>query len=334
MSRRTVAVLVVALAASLAARGAGQAPDPVLEEGVRQAQEGEFEQAVITLDGVVKRLRGGGGSPKDLSRACVYLGVAYLGLGQEQAARTSFLEALRRDPLLELSRREYPPRIVDVFQDVRRSAAATLPAAAAPPPVTDRSAPKTPAAPAPAAKKGGSKTPLVLVGLGGAAAAGVAVAASGGGGGGGGTSSPAPVATPVAPSSITLTELSPPSGSSITIPVDPPYYGSLIPRQSGLLRVGLSITSEKEQSQASLGVQLRSGAGICGYNLPDLPSWAFSPGQTVTYTVTGFQLICPRPFPITSIRAFLRGPGVIELDPPASLIIVEATFPASYNVRN
>lgn len=325
MSRWSLAVLAAALAgppALLAA--AAQAPDPALEEGVRQAQEGDFELAVVTLDGVVQKLRGKGSSG-ELTRAHVYLGVAYLGLRQEQPARASFLEALRMDPGLQLSRREYPPRIVDFFEEVRRSGAAAPPAA----PAVRRAEAAAPA------KKGGSKTPLVLVALGGAAAAGVAVAAGGGGGGdSGGGSGTTPVVAPVAASGISLTEIAPPSGSSITIPQEPPYYGSLIPRQSGLLRVGVSVTSGADLAQASLGIQLHAGGAICGFNLPDLPSWTLQAGQSVTYTVTGFQLFCPRPFQITAIRAFLRGPGLIQFDPPPSDILMEATFPASYTIRN
>lgn len=324
MSRWSLAVLAAALGGPpVLLPAAAQAPDPALEEGVRQAQEGDFELAVVTLDGVVQGLRGGG-SPRELARAHVYLGVAYLGLRQEQAARASFLEALRTDPGLELSRREYPPRIVDFFEEVRRSGAAA-------PPAPPAARPAEGAAPA---KKGGSKTALVLVAVGGAAAAGVAVAAGGGGGGSSGTTTTAPVATPVAPSGISLTEIAPPSGSSITIPQEPPYYGSLIPRQSGLLRVGVSVTSGADLAQASLGIQLNAGGAICGFNLPDLPSWTLQAGQSVTYTVTGFQLFCPRPFQVTAIRAFLRGPGLIQFDPPPSDILMEATFPASYTIRN
>jgi hypothetical protein len=333
MPPRSLAVLVAALLAAPPLAPAPQATaSPDLERGIRQAQEGEFERAVITLDGVVRTLKGRDGASKSLSRAYVYLAVSYLGLGQEPAARGSFLEALRIDPALELSSKEYPPRIVKLFEETRRSAAASLP----PPPTTSAPPPQQPATTTPPAeKKGGSKTPLILLGVGGAAAAGVAVAASGGGSSSP-SSSPTPTPTNTSPvaSSIILTELSPPSGSSLIIPLDPPYYGSQIPRSSNILRVGLSITVAEAVSRGSLGMQLVCGASVCGFNLPDYQSFAFAAGQTVSYTVTGMQLATP-PFDVTAVRAMLIQAGkTITWDPPAADIIVEATFPVSYHVRN
>jgi hypothetical protein len=135
-------------------------------------------------------------------------------------------------------------------------------------------------------------------------------------------------------SSITLTELQPPSGSSLIIPLEPPYYGSQIPRASGILRVGLSVTSGKDVSHGSLGVQLLSAAGIFGFNLPDYPSFAWQAGQSISYTVTGFQLGSP-PMEITAIRALLiQGGKTITWDPPPADVLVEATFPVSYHVRH
>jgi hypothetical protein len=334
MPPRSLAVLVAALLAAPPLAPAPQATaSPDLERGIRQAQEGEFERAVITLDGVVRDLKGReGSSGKDLSRAYVYLAVSYLGLGQEPAARGSFLEALKIDPDLELSSKEYPPRIVKLFEETRRSATVSLP----PPPRTLAPPPEQPAATTPPAeKKGGSKTPLILLGVGGAAAAGVAVAASGGGGSSSPSTSPTP--NPLGPvaSSIILTELSPPSGSSLIIPLDPPYYGSQIPRSSGILRVGLSITVAGAVSQGGLGVQLLGGSGVCAFNLPDYPSWALQAGQTINYTVTGFDLWCPIPFDVTGIHAMLiQGGKTITSDPPPGDILVEATFPVSYSVRH
>ncbi len=109
-----------------------QAGDPEMEKGIRQAQEGEFEQAIATLQGVLPRLHERKAPPHDIARAHVYLGVAHLGLNDPATARTSFLEAIRIDPTLKLSSEEYPPRIVRAFEEARRSAP-PAPATAAPP---------------------------------------------------------------------------------------------------------------------------------------------------------------------------------------------------------
>lgn len=152
----------------------GQLPaaDPDLAIGIRQAQEGDFDAAVITLDAVVKRLSAQG-RPRELARAYTYLAIAYLGLSQEQTAKAKFLEALRADKDLDLSPKEFPPKVLQFLEQAKREATGEATRTAASP---------KPAA-APQKKEGGSKKGLVILGVVAAAGAGVAVAAGGGGGG-------------------------------------------------------------------------------------------------------------------------------------------------------
>lgn len=185
---RVAACLVGAL--SLASWGGRpavwSAPPEELARGIRQVEGGEFDAAVITLDSVVRRLTAEGSAPNDLARAYLYLAIAYLGMSQEQAAKARFLDALKADRTLELSTGQFPPRIVQFFQEVKKENEAAL--AAAPPPATAPAA--TPAAatpataprsqPAPSGGQGGSKT-LLVIGA-GAAAAGIGLAVAGGGG--------------------------------------------------------------------------------------------------------------------------------------------------------
>jgi len=163
--------------------GQSQAPDPDLAIGIRQAQEGDFDAAVITLDAVVKRLSAQGRRPRELARAYTYLAIAYLGLSQEQTAKAKFLEALRADKDLDLSPKEFPPKILQFLEQAKREATGEAPRTAASP---------RPAA-APQKKEGGSKKGLVILGVVAAAGAGVAVAA---GGGGRGSQNPSAAATP------------------------------------------------------------------------------------------------------------------------------------------
>jgi hypothetical protein len=188
-------VLLLALAVALPRPAVAADVDTDLATGVRQAQEGDFENAVTTLDSVVRRLTSQPARAKDLARAYTYLSIAYLGLSQEQTAKAKFLEAWKADSSMELSPREFPPRILEFFEQARKEAGtpATTPRpAASPRPAA--------AAPAPAAeeKKGGSKTVPILIGAAVLGGVGVAVAAggggddggSGGGGGGGGNDGP------------------------------------------------------------------------------------------------------------------------------------------------
>jgi hypothetical protein len=169
-------------------------PSDDLSRGIQQVEGGEFDAAVITLDGVVRRLSAEARPPAELARAYLYLAIAYLGMSQEQAAKARFLDALKADRSLELSTGEFPPRIVQFFQEVKKeSEAADAPAPAAPAPAptpAPAAAPVRPTPPPAAEKKGGSAALLVVGG--GAAAALVGALALGGGGGDG---DPPPLAT-------------------------------------------------------------------------------------------------------------------------------------------
>jgi hypothetical protein len=216
LQRTLVASLCVLLAtAPVALQSAGaQAPpgDAELEKGIQQAREGDSEAAVLTLDGVSRRLAGQPAQSRALARAYTYLAVAYLGLAQEQQARAKFAEALDTDSSLSVTSREFPPRVLELFEAVRQERAAP----AGPAPAATKTAPAVasaaaPGAAAPAAvttppsnKGGGSKA--LWIGLGAAAVGGgVALAIAGGGGG---DSSPAPAApstVPATPTAATYT---------------------------------------------------------------------------------------------------------------------------------
>jgi hypothetical protein len=180
-------VLLLVLAVGLPRPALAADVDTDLAAGIKLAQEGEFETAVTTLDSVVRRLTGQPNRAKDLARAYTYLSISYLGLSQEQTAKAKFMEAWKADQNMELSPREFPPRILEFFEQARKEAGATGTAA----PHSTPSPRPAAVSPSPEPKKGGSKT-LLLVGGILLVGAGVAVAAGGGGddGGGGGTTTP------------------------------------------------------------------------------------------------------------------------------------------------
>jgi hypothetical protein len=211
MSTRPVAVLLIAALALAPSLVALETPsDSELEEGIRLTQLGDFEKAVVTLDGAARRLSAEGGRSAELARAYVYLSIAYLGLSQEEKAKTQFLEALKTDSDMTIDEGEFPPRILEFFEEAREDAAAQgaiSPVAPAPTettPTPTAPEPEPESAPAPAQTAAGSPAPgktsggsskLLLIG--GAAAAGVGLAAAlAGGGDGGGSSNVQPVPTP------------------------------------------------------------------------------------------------------------------------------------------
>jgi hypothetical protein len=169
-------LLLTAAPARLLAAAAAPSKDPDITRGLKLVDEGDYDDAIVALDSAVRRLAADASRKAELAEAYLYLGIAYLAKGQETAAKAKFREALTRAGDLSLSADRFPPKVVDIFEaardEVRRSApASSAPAAAAP----AASAP-------PAEKKGGSKTGLILLGVGGAAAVGAAVALAGGGG--------------------------------------------------------------------------------------------------------------------------------------------------------
>jgi hypothetical protein len=191
LKRLLVLILVAALGSPQPGAAQGNV-DTDLANGVRQAQEGDFENAVVTLDGVVRRLSGQPSRAKDLARAYTYLSIAYLGLSQEQTAKAKFLEAWKADREMDLSPREFPPRILEFFEKAREEANLTSPAAPTP-----TSSPRPAVAREAEPQKKGSKTIPILIGAAVLGGVGVAVAAGGSGNGGGGTPTPTPQAGPL-----------------------------------------------------------------------------------------------------------------------------------------
>ena len=170
------------------------ATDPEVVKGIRQVEDGDYDDAIVTLDGAVRRLAADRSHPADLPQAYLYLGIAYVGKGHDAAAKAKFREALKQLKDLSLSADKFPPKVINVFEtardEVNREAAASsagTPAAAAPDPESSAAS-----ATIPGKKGGGGSKALIVLGVLGAGA-GVALAAGGGGGNGGsGASGPPP----------------------------------------------------------------------------------------------------------------------------------------------
>ncbi len=145
--------------------------------------------------------------------------------------------------------------------------------------------------------------------------------------------------SPVTPedraSSLVVTAVSPSAGGTVVVPTgsgSPP--GVVLPIESGLISVGLSMHSDHEVPWAQLNVYLLSGSDYCGQNLPDSPTWDSLPaGWTDTYAVTGFQVF-RLPCDVTGIRAMLHTRKSGLLTPPlASETIAETTTSTSFRIE-
>ncbi len=106
------------LAAALQAPQAAPAPqDPGLTRGMELVVKGDATTAVAELDDAVRRLSATTRFD-ELAGAHLYLGAAYVLLGQDHAARASFKEALRWSEYVRFPKGRVPPRVVAAFGQV------------------------------------------------------------------------------------------------------------------------------------------------------------------------------------------------------------------------
>ncbi|PYQ16869.1 MAG: hypothetical protein DMF80_03240 [Acidobacteria bacterium] len=257
--RRTLSALVtLSLIVIQAPLISAQRPEEQIELGVKQVEGGDFDAAVITLDAVARALAADGRRPRELTRAYTYLAIAYLGLSQEQTAKARFLEALKIQPELRLDPREFPPKVVSFFEQVRE---ANGPPASPSPVVSPSPAANQPAAPAPGpataprpARKGRSKAVPILVGVAAAAGIGVAVAAGKG-------NSPAPPPTTLVPPPATLSELS----AAVT---SPQHNGNILCTDNVIVTVTLTNRARSSVTVTGVRGESRLVSGNCSAAKP------------------------------------------------------------------
>lgn len=114
-----IAMLVVGLAGHGTAHAQPSVSDPEVAKGIRQAQDGDYDGAIVTLDAAAKRLTAAGGPATALGQAHLYLGIAYLAKGHVTTARARFRDALSRSRELVLSPDEFPPKVIEAFEEAR-----------------------------------------------------------------------------------------------------------------------------------------------------------------------------------------------------------------------
>jgi TonB family protein len=109
----TIALLAIPALARAQAR-----PDAELTRGIEQVQNGALDDAVETLNAVVRRLSPVGARSEDLAQAYLWLGIAYTQQDSEKSGRASFREAFKLDPRVSLAA-GWPPKVTRLFEAVR-----------------------------------------------------------------------------------------------------------------------------------------------------------------------------------------------------------------------
>jgi tetratricopeptide (TPR) repeat protein len=94
--------------------------DPYFDRGLRQLAEGDFREAILTLEPVARRLEQAG-KEKELARAQFYLGVALLELNRQGSAKEHFQSALENDESLKVPPLAFSPKVMSFFATVRET---------------------------------------------------------------------------------------------------------------------------------------------------------------------------------------------------------------------
>jgi hypothetical protein len=119
------------LALGLAAVPAPGDDPPDLRAGIRLVEEGDLDRAVAALGQAARALDEERAPGPVQARAHLYLAMAYLGLGELDAAREEMRAVWRHDPALVLDAKDYAPPVVALHEEARpRPGTSAAPAAA------------------------------------------------------------------------------------------------------------------------------------------------------------------------------------------------------------
>jgi hypothetical protein len=94
------------------------ASEPTIREGIRQVDEGDLSSAVVTLADALGRMDAAQAPEKERALGYVYLGMAQLGLGQNDPARASLRYAWALNQGAQLDPKLFPPRVVRLYDEV------------------------------------------------------------------------------------------------------------------------------------------------------------------------------------------------------------------------
>ena len=100
--------------------------DPHFIRGLQQMSEGNFREALLTLEPVARRLELAG-QDRELARVHFYVAVALLELNRRDEAKERFRRALERDNALKVPPAAFSPKVVSFFSGARGAAAQNRP---------------------------------------------------------------------------------------------------------------------------------------------------------------------------------------------------------------
>jgi hypothetical protein len=282
------------LAASALADAANPGRDPGLDRGIRHVAAGEWNQAITVLSEVVRRLAADKTRQAEVAEACLYSGLAYVGLGQSSPARSQFSQALLRNPEIRLDPGA-PKAALDLFEEVRREASGIVQGQ-------------------PSRKK--SKLPLVAVGV-LAVGAGAAVAA-----GGGDSSAPPPSTEIDIPTSFTITGST--GTPQLLILTAMPPSASTINVQSAfsLLLTFVFLNQPDLPGRVQVRIEMLGALGACPTGTSEVIEIDRAAASFVA-TITAYSFSCPIPFHTTSMNVRL-------FDADANIPVSLTTYAGGY----
>jgi hypothetical protein len=262
------------VAASVRALSGAASSDPALAAGIEEVKAGRAQQGIAILSEFVSRAAGDAKRQEEVAEAYLYLGVAYASLGQRSPALSQFLQALRRNPSLELRPADAPPAAREVFDEARREAA-SLGAAAG------------------EKKKKGSKAPLLIAGAATVAGAGAAIA------GGGKESPPASSPTPT-PTFSLVTAF---GGTILLLNADPPPGSTVRPGAQAPNMVFRFVLPADVPEKVQLVVELLGAPGPCWRTTSAVLAQPPGTEMTVGVGFTPQPPSCAPPFTTVALQA-------------------------------
>jgi len=128
---RVASAVIALLLVALAAPAWAQPPERQVEQGLSEFQDLDFAKAIVTLEVVVSAADA---SPSQRLLALELIAISHLSLGNEKRAESTFARLLRLRPDYELRNHEGSPKVIGVFERVRKRLQ-TPPKKPAPPPL-------------------------------------------------------------------------------------------------------------------------------------------------------------------------------------------------------
>ncbi|MFZ5476052.1 MAG: hypothetical protein ACOZNI_04700 [Myxococcota bacterium] len=102
-----------------------------LKEGRVLYDRAQPDQAIPVLEQAATLLAAGlaqASDANDLHAALMLLGMAHVGMGDEKAAKDAFRRSVILDPARQLDAVNYPPRVIELFESVRKEVVIAKPA--------------------------------------------------------------------------------------------------------------------------------------------------------------------------------------------------------------